>query len=104
MHPGGKVDWGHLGADVKRYGDPNRSYDMVGDEINALPAPPPPPPGAARWAGLPDGVHNGTAAAASAGANAPRSARCLDVCSALPEIPKFSLAFMAPSIAGMFVI
>jgi len=100
LHPGGKVDWGHLGADVKRYGDPNRSYDMVGDEINALPAPPP-PPGAAAGPGS-DAVRNGTAAAAPAGANAPRPARCLNVCSA--ESPRVSLAFKAPSTAGMFVI
>jgi hypothetical protein len=62
---GGKVDWGHLGADVKRYGDGGRSYEMVGDEINALPAPPPPPAAA--------GPGPGSAAALN-GAGAPAGA------------------------------
>jgi len=63
---GGKVDWGHLGADVKRYGDGGKSYKMVGDEIDALPAPPPPPAAA--------GPGPGSAAALN-GADAPAGAR-----------------------------
>ncbi|KAK9817647.1 hypothetical protein WJX72_000130 [[Myrmecia] bisecta] len=39
---GGKVDWGHLAAVDKKYGDPSKRYDLLGDEVLAIPAPPPP--------------------------------------------------------------
>ena len=65
---GGKIDWGHLGADVKAYGD--KAYDMVGNaEIDALPAPPPPPRAAAGPGPGSAAAPNGTASAAPAGVN-----------------------------------
>ncbi len=42
---GGTVDWGHLKAGDRQYGDAQQ-YDLVGDEVLAM-LPPPPPPGMA---------------------------------------------------------
>ena len=61
------MDWGHLGADVKAYGD--KAYDMVGNaEIDALPAPPPPPGALAGPGPGSAAAHNGAGSAPPAGA------------------------------------
>ena len=40
---GGQIDWGYLKAGDKQFGGGGRQYDMLGDEVLAMPAPPPPP-------------------------------------------------------------
>lgn len=47
---GGTVDWGHLKAGDRQYGDAQQ-YSLVGDEVLAMLPPPPPPAMAA--------AHNG---------------------------------------------
>lgn len=39
---GGKIDWGYLKAGDKQFGEGGKQYDMLGDEVLAMPAPPPP--------------------------------------------------------------
>ena len=64
------MDWGHLGADVKAYGD--KAYDMVGNaEIDALPAPPPPSRAAAGPGPGSAAAHNGAGGDPPAGARRP---------------------------------
>ncbi|BDA46039.1 probable nucleolar protein of 40 kDa [Coccomyxa sp. Obi] len=50
VQQGGTVDWGHLKAGDRQYGDAQQ-YDLVGDEVLAMLPPPPPPAMAA--------AHNG---------------------------------------------
>jgi hypothetical protein len=41
---GGQIDWGYLKAGDKQFGGAGKQYDMLGDEVLAMPPPPPPPP------------------------------------------------------------
>ena len=50
---GDTVDWGYLKAGDQQYGDAQKQYDLLGDEVLNLPVPPPPPMSAAED-GLPD--------------------------------------------------
>ncbi|CAL5227873.1 g10913 [Coccomyxa viridis] len=50
---GDTVDWGHLRAGDQQYGDGQKQYDLLGDEVLNLPVPPPPPMSAAAVDGLP---------------------------------------------------
>lgn len=40
---GDTVDWGYLKAGDQQYGDGQKQYDLLGDEVLSLPVPPPPP-------------------------------------------------------------
>ena len=50
---GDTVDWGYLKAGDQQYGDGQKQYDLLGDEVLTLPVPPPPPMSAAALDGLP---------------------------------------------------